>query len=257
MSVQQLRALGHSPDLIVCRSDLPLTSETVDKISLFCQVPSTHVIKLHNVNNLYRVPLLLQEQDYAQKIVRHFQLEPPIPRLDHWIDIAERVDQVSGDKSKVVKIAMVGKYTVCTDSYFSVIAALNHAGIYCRRKVDIVWIESADLEFPQSPASDDPSLERYRKAHELLRSVDGILVPGGFGDRGVEGKILAAQFARENQRPFLGICLGLQVAVVEISRNVLGIVDATSEEFHPDKKDSAIVFMPEVNRDYMGGTMRL
>ena len=247
-TVKELRGLGIIPDILVCRSENPLEEETRAKLAAFCHVGTEAVVSAHDVSNLYQIPISLYEQSVLNKVSSHLGFEVPdsLPLLDEWKAMADKVDQLE----KEVNIAMVGKYTGLSDSYLSVIKALQHSAFAVDRKLVIDWIESTDL---------DPNdvTENHDEAWELLRAADGILVPGGFGSRGVEGKIAAANYARTNNVPYLGVCLGLQIATIEFCRNVLGLEGANSTEFDEDTPNPAVVFMPEISKTHMGGTMRL
>lgn len=245
-TVKELRSLGITPDMLVCRSERPLEDEVRDKLALFCHVSSEAVLSAHDVSNIYRVPLLLEEQGLSQMLATKLGFEVPAhrPLIESWSEMANKVDNLSQE----VHIAMVGKYTGLSDSYLSVIKALQHSSFEVGRKLVIDWIEASDLE--NSPYKDN-------QAWNLLTQADGILVPGGFGDRGIEGKILAAGHARENGIPYLGVCLGLQVAVIEFCRSILGWQDANSTEFDEATPHPVVVFMPEISKTHLGGTMRL
>ncbi|HIC50183.1 MAG: CTP synthetase [Candidatus Thalassarchaeum betae] len=250
-TVKELRGLGIIPDILVCRSAKPLQEETRTKLAAFCHVPEEAIVSAHDVSNIYRVPMMLEEQGVSGVLSELFGFELPSkrPLLDDWKAMADRVDNLEGE----VHIATVGKYTGLSDSYLSVIKALQHSSYEVGRKLVIDWIESADLD-DQTSATDP---EAYAAAWELLRGADGVLVPGGFGIRGIEGKIKAAEYARTNNIPYLGVCLGLQVATIEFCRNVLGMEGANSTEFDADTPHPAVVFMPEISKTHMGGTMRL
>ncbi|CAI7852211.1 unnamed protein product [Closterium sp. NIES-54] len=248
-SVRELRALGLMPNLLACRSAEPLEPSTREKLSQFCHVPVQNVLNLHDVKNIWHIPLLLLEQGAHLSILKQFQIEPSEPQLQEWAHRAKSWDQLT----ETVSIAMVGKYTGLSDSYLSVLKALQHAAMACGRKLIIEWVASSDLE----DAAKQESPDLYNEAWAALKRADGVLVPGGFGDRGVEGKILAANYARTNRVPYLGICLGMQIAVIEYARNVLGHAKASSTEFDPASPHPCIVFMPEVSKTHMGATMRL
>ena len=247
-TVKELRGLGIIPDILVCRSEKPLDSETKSKLAAFCHVGEDAVVSAHDVSNLYQIPISLFEQSVLGKVSSHLGFEVPqnLPILDEWREMADKVDTLEDQ----VRIAMVGKYTGLSDSYLSVIKALQHSAFAVDRKLIIDWIESADL---------DPNdrTDRYEEAWRILKEADGILVPGGFGNRGVEGKIAAANYARVNRVPYLGVCLGLQIATIEFCRNVLNLHGANSAEFDEEAPVHAVVFMPEISKTHMGGTMRL
>ncbi len=247
-TVKELRGLGIIPDILVCRSEKPLDSETKSKLAAFCHVGEDAVVSAHDVSNLYQIPISLFEQSVLGKVSSHLGFEVPqnLPILDEWKEMADKVDTLEDQ----VRIAMVGKYTGLSDSYLSVIKALQHSAFAVDRKLIIDWIESADL---------DPNdrTDRYEEAWRILKEADGILVPGGFGNRGVEGKIAAANYARVNRVPYLGVCLGLQIATIEFCRNVLNLHGANSAEFDEEAPVHAVVFMPEISKTHMGGTMRL
>ena len=247
-TVKELRGLGIIPDILVCRSEVPLEDETRAKLAAFCHVGTDAVVSAHDVSNLYQIPISLYEQSVLNKVSDHLGFEVPdtLPMLDDWKEMADKVDRLKEE----VHIAMVGKYTGLSDSYLSVIKALQHSAYAVDRKLVIDWIESTDLD-PHDVT------EKHDEAWDLLRAADGILVPGGFGNRGVEGKIAAANYARINNVPYLGVCLGLQIATIEFCRNVLGLENANSTEFDENTPNPAVVFMPEISKTHMGGTMRL
>ncbi|XP_024389982.1 uncharacterized protein [Physcomitrium patens] len=249
-SVRELRALGLTPHLLACRSAQPLEQVTKEKLSQFCHVPAENIINIYDVSNIWHIPLLLRDQQGHLAVLNKLQLSSaPPPALDSWAARAERCDNLTIP----VKIAMVGKYTGLSDSYLSVLKALQHACIACSRKLVLEWVAATDLE----DRAKEQTPEAYASAWNTLKNTHGVLVPGGFGDRGVQGKILAATYARENGVPYLGICLGMQLAVVEFARNVLGLKDANSTEFDSATPHPCVVFMPEVSKTQMGGTMRL
>ena len=242
-TVKELMGLGITPDILVCRSSAPLNPETRAKLAAFCHVPEEAVISTHDVPNIYHVPLMLEAQGLCATLGLKVQ---PNGLLDDWRRMAHHLDALEEN----VTIAMVGKYTGLSDAYLSVIKALQHAAMAADRKLTIDWLEASDLE-PE--ASDDV----HEDAWSRLRAADGILVPGGFGHRGVEGKILAANYARTNGVPYFGICLGLQVAAIDFARDVLGMEGSTSTEFDEDCPNPAVIFMPEISTTHLGGTMRL
>ncbi|XP_076445571.1 CTP synthase 1-like [Babylonia areolata] len=252
-SVRELRGLGLSPDIIICRSVTPMEDEVKNKISLFCHVAPDQVYCVHDVTSIYRVPLLLESQGATDFFINRLHLDVPSPhprrQMMRWKELADRYDRLL----KEVTIALVGKYTKLEDAYASVIKALQHAALAVNHRLDLKYIEAADLE-PER-VHDDP--QKYHEAWKELVGANGILVPGGFGTRGIEGKILAAQWARKKKVPYLGVCLGMQCAVIEFARNVLGHGDANSVEFDSASKHHVVIEMPEHNPGQMGGTMRL
>ncbi len=250
-SVKELRAIGLIPDIIVCRSAQLLSESTRNKISLFCHVTPSHVFTVHDVSNIYHVPLMLVEQQIHVMIKEKLNLKTmaDTPNLSAWTHMANVIDA----RKETVEIALVGKYTQLTDSYLSVTKALQHSGTHCNVDVVIRWIEASDLE--EDKSNSDP--EKYTNAWKTLKSVQGILVPGGFGVRGIEGKLAACKYARENKVPYLGVCLGMQVMVIEYARNVLKRKKANSAEFDESTSDPVVMFMPEINQNIKGGTMRL
>ena len=242
-TVKELMGLGITPDILVCRSSAPLNPETRAKLAAFCHVPEAAVISTHDVPNIYHVPLMLEAQGLCATLGLKVQ---PNGLLDDWRRMAHHLDALEEN----VTIAMVGKYTDLSDAYLSVIKALQHAAMAADRKLTIDWLEAGELEHG---VPDDVHADAWKR----LRAADGILVPGGFGHRGVEGKILAANYARTNGVPYFGICLGLQVAAIEFARNVLGMDGSTSTEFDEDCPNPAVIFMPEISTTHLGGTMRL
>lgn len=239
-SVKELRSIGIQPDMIVCRTELPLTQDIKEKIGMFCNVKPDAVIENLDVDSIYEVPLELDKQKVDEYVLRRLHLPIGQPDLKEWRAFVEREKHLS----KEVEIALVGKYVELHDAYISVVESLRHAGIYHDANVKIRWVNAEDV--------DDDTVD------ELLKGVKGILVPGGFGDRGVEGKIRAAQYARENKIPYLGLCLGMQCAVIEFARNVAGLKGAHSTEFNVATPYPVIDLMPEQREiDEKGGTMRL
>jgi CTP synthase len=239
-SVRDLRSIGIQPDIIVCRSEKPLASELKEKIGLFCNVDSGAVIQNLNADTLYEVPLMLHEEGLDDIVVNKLGIQAGEAQLNEWKSLVNRVKNLSGR----VRIALVGKYVELRDAYMSVAESLKHAGIANDCEVDIDWINAVDIN--------------EENFSEILGAADGILVPGGFGDRGIEGKILAAKYARENNIPYFGICLGMQIAVIEFARNVVGLDGANSSEINPNTKYPVIDLMPDQRDiDEKGGTMRL
>ena len=242
-TVKELRGLGITPDILVCRSSAPLNDETRNKLAAFCHVQPKAVMSTHDVPNIYHVPLMLQEQGLCDILEVDCTATS---LLEEWKTMAHHLDTLTEE----VHIAMVGKYTDLSDAYLSVIKSLQHAAMAVDRKLVIDWIEASHLE-PQWDKDESDA------AWAALKKTDGILVPGGFGDRGIEGKIAAAHHARTNNIPYLGICLGLQVATIEFCRNVLGLEGANSTECEDNPAHAAVVFMPEISKTHLGGTMRL
>ncbi len=240
MSVKELQSMGIWPDILVCRSDYPIDEKMKEKIALFCNVKKEHVLQNLDAPSLYEVPLMMEKERLAQAVCECLQIPCPEPDLTDWEAMVENLY----DSKKKVTIAMVGKYVALHDAYLSVVEALKHGGIANKVEIDIKWIDSEELT--------KENIEEY------LGEVHGILVPGGFGIRGTEGKILAIEYARTHRIPYLGICLGMQLAIVEFARNVLGLKDAASIELVPDTPDPVISLMPEQNGIVnMGGTLRL
>ena len=241
-SVKEMLSIGISPDIIVCRTEHPLTDDIRNKIALFCNVDKECVIENNNCDILYAVPMMLKEQHMDDVVIKKLGIECSEPNLEDW----ENMLYALRNPKQTVKIAMVGKYVELHDSYISVNEALKHGGIETRSAVDIDWIDSETLE------GDDVNLD------DILGNVDGILVPGGFGSRGIEGKINACQYARTHGIPYLGICLGMQIAIIEFARHVLGMNGANSAEINPDTPFPVIDILPEQKEvTDMGGTMRL
>ncbi|CAG9467085.1 unnamed protein product [Pedinophyceae sp. YPF-701] len=249
-SVSVLRSLGLNPTLLACRAEAMLQEPVRQKLALFCQVPSINVLTMHTASNIWHVPGMMRDQRAHDTILSALGLQPRHPiNLSRFEGLAKKWDALE----ERVCIAMVGKYTELSDAYLSVIKALTHASLHANRKLDIAWIEAANLE----DVAKEEEPEKWEEAWSMLRNADGVLVPGGFGERGVEGKILAAGYARVSKKPYLGICLGMQVAVIEFARNVLGLHDAHSAEFQAACPTPVVVFMPEGSKTHMGGTMRL
>ncbi|CAL0316483.1 unnamed protein product [Lupinus luteus] len=250
-SVRELRALGLTPHLLACRSAEPLLQSAKDKLSQFCHVPMNSILNIHDVPNIWHIPLLLRNQNAHHSILQQLNLlsNATPPDLQRWTEMAESYDNLT----ESVRIAMVGKYVGLTDSYLSVVKALLHACVARSLRPSIDWIAASDLE--DESAKSTP--EGHAAAWETLKSAACVLVPGGFGDRGVKGMMLAAKYARENNVPYLGICLGMQISVIEFARSVLGWERANSVEFDAQTPNPVVIFMPEGSRTHMGSTMRL
>ena len=239
-SVKELQGMGIQPDVIVCRSEQPLDQGLKDKIALFCNVPSSHVLQNLDVEYLYEAPLAMERENLAKVACECLQLDCPEPDLKDWEDMVDALRH----PNKEVTVALVGKYTQLHDAYISVVEALKHGGIAGRCTVNIKWVDS--------------ELVTEETVDSLLSDVSGILVPGGFGTRGVEGMITACQYAREHAIPYLGLCLGMQVAIIEFARHVCGLHDAHSIELDPQTTHPVIALMPVQDEDGdIGGTLRL
>ena len=239
-SVKELRSIGIQPDIIVCRTEKAISDDMKDKIGLFCNLEGDSVVQNLDADNLYEVPLLLHKEGLDRLVIKKLDLKCAEAELDEWTAMVNRFKHTTHK----VKIALVGKYVELHDAYMSVAAALGHAGIANDSDVDIKWVHSEEVT--------------EANAKEVFADVDGILVPGGFGPRGIEGKIQAAKYARENKVPYFGICLGMQVAVIEFARNVLNYKDANSTELDENTTNGVIHLMPDqVDIDEKGGTMRL
>jgi len=249
-SVQELRRIGIAPHMLVLRAEVPVTTEIKRKIAYSCDVEEDSVIVAEDASTIYQVPLNFLRQDILTPVCKQLELENCTPKMDEWTDLVHKIIMPSDE----VKIAFVGKYLDLKESYKSLTEALIHAGAHMDARVNIKWVDSEKVE--------EDGAQKY------LNDCDGILVAGGFGERGIEGKILAIQYARENKIPFLGICLGMQLAMIEFARNVLGLEDANSVEFNPDTKDPIIYLIDEfidaagakqirTATSAMGGTLRL
>ena len=239
-SVKELLSIGIQPDILVCRSDTPFTEDIRRKISLFCNVEPRCVIQNSTASTLYEVPLLLAAEGLDQVVCEKLQLDAPASDLAHWAAMVQKIKNAH----RHVQIALVGKYTVLHDAYLSVVESLFHAGTAHDAVVKIKWVDSETV----TPDN----------AREILGDCDGVLVPGGFGDRGIDGMIAAAQYARTNNVPYFGICLGMQIAVIEFARHAAGLTGAHSAEFDPYSPYPVVALMPDqVNITAKGGTMRL
>jgi CTP synthase len=239
-SVKELRSLGIQPNVIVVRTEMPMTQDMKDKIALFCDIDKNAVIEAMDADTLYSVPLALQDQKLDEITCQHLKLNCHEADMTEWNALVDRVKNLS----RKTRIALVGKYVELQDAYISVVEALRHAGYHFDSDIEVRWLNSELID--------------NANVAEKLADVDGILVPGGFGDRGVEGKIAATQYARENKVPFLGICLGMQLASVEYARNVLGLEGAHSAELNPETPYPVIDLLPEQKDiEDLGGTLRL
>ena len=239
-SVKELQGMGIQPDVIVCRSEYPLDEGMKDKIALFCNVPKTHVLQNLDVEVLYEAPLAMEKEHLADVVCESLHLQNKEPDLKEWTEMVEALKH----PTKEVEIALVGKYTALHDAYISVVEALKHGGIPNSSTVNIRWIDSEAVT--------------KENVSELLSGVHGILIPGGFGDRGIDGMLFAITYAREHSIPFLGLCLGMQLSIVEYARNVVGYTDAHSIELDPNTTHPVIALMPDQNDvEDIGGTLRL
>lgn len=242
-SVKELRSIGISPDIIVCRSEKPISKEMREKMAMFCDVDPDAVIQNLTAKSIYQVPLLMEEQQLDSIVLRKLDMEDKPKDMTGWHDMVARILK---EYDRKVTIAVVGKYVELQDAYISITESLRHAAVANEAELDIKWVNAEKIE--------GESVDMTK----VMEGVDGILVPGGFGNRGIEGKIKAIQYARENKIPFFGICLGMQCAVIEFARHVCGMADANSSEFAPETAHPVIDLMPEqLDVEDMGGTMRL
>ena len=242
-SVKELRSIGISPDIIVCRSEKPISKEMREKMAMFCDVDPDAVIQNLTARSIYEVPMLMEEQGLDTIVLRKLEMEDKPKDMQGWHDMVARILK---KYDKKVTIAVVGKYVALQDAYISITESLRHAAVANEAELDIHWVNAEGIE------ADDTDMDK------VMAGVDGILVPGGFGNRGIEGKIKAIQYAREHKIPFFGICLGMQCAVIEFARHVCGMADANSSEFNPNSTHPVIDLMPEqIDVEDLGGTMRL
>ena len=242
-SVKELRSIGISPDIIVCRSEKPISKEMREKMAMFCDVDPDAVIQNLTARSIYEVPMLMEEQGLDTIVLRKLEMEDKPKDMQGWHDMVARILK---KYDKKVTIAVVGKYVALQDAYISITESLRHAAVANEAELDIHWVNAEEIE------ADDTDMDK------VMSGVDGILVPGGFGNRGIEGKIKAIQYAREHKIPFFGICLGMQCAVIEFARHVCGMADANSSEFNPNSTHPVIDLMPEqIDVEDLGGTMRL
>lgn len=242
-SVKELRSIGIFPDIIVCRSEKPISKEMREKMAMFCDVDPDAVIQNLTARSIYEVPMLMEEQGLDTIVLRKLEMEDMPKDMQGWHDMVARILK---KYDKKVTIAVVGKYVALQDAYISITESLRHAAVANEAELDIHWVNAEEIE------ADDTDMAK------VMAGVDGILVPGGFGNRGIEGKIKAIQYAREHKIPFFGICLGMQCAVIEFARHVCGMADANSSEFNPNSTHPVIDLMPEqLDVEDLGGTMRL
>ena len=240
-SVKELQSFGIKPDILVCRTETEIPDTLREKMALFCNVRKESIIANRTASCLYEVPLMLEEEGLANVVCNHLRLDNKEAKNETWQKMIDKIHNIS---NKEVKVAIVGKYVKLEDSYLSVAESLRHAGFENNVNVKVIYIDSETVT--------------DKNSKDLLKGLDGIIVPGGFGSRGIEGKIATIKYARENKIPFLGICLGMQMAVVEFARNVLGLLDANSEEFDPFCKNPVIHIMySQKDVTKKGGTMRL
>ena len=241
-SVKELRSIGIAPDILVCRSEKPISKDMCEKMAMFCDVDPEAVIQNLTAESIYEVPMLMEEQGLDTVVLKKLDMEDKPKDMEHWHEMVARILKKYDRK---VKIAVVGKYVELHDAYISIAEALKHAAVANEAELEIKWVNSEKME-------EDNNVE------EMLKDVDGILVPGGFGNRGIEGKIMAVKYARENKIPFFGICLGMQCAVIEYARHMCGMEGANSAEFAPETQYPVIDLMPDqVDVEEKGGTMRL
>ena len=239
-SVKELQGMGIQPDMVVCRTEIPLDKSIRDKISLFCNIPTNHVIQNLDVETLYEVPLAMEEEGLAQIACKCLHLDCPEPEIEEWQHMVDNIKNIKKD----VTVALVGKYTALHDAYISVVEALKHGGYAHKVNVEIKWVDSEEVT--------DATVD------DFLKDVSGIIVPGGFGERGTEGIIRSIQYARENAVPYLGLCLGMQLGIVEFARHVIGWNDAHSAELDPSTTHPVIHLMPDQDGvEDIGGTLRL
>ncbi|POS76366.1 CTP synthase [Diaporthe helianthi] len=256
-AVKSVRSYGLIPDLVACRCEQPLAEATIAKLALHCQVELDQILVVRDMPTVYQVPLLLEEQKIIPLLRTRLNLDALtlVPASvstgaglwDTWKFV------VTQQHEATINIALVGKYVETHDAYLSVVKALEHSSMHLRRKLNLIWVDAEHLE-SKAKSTDE---EKYHEAWHAVRTASGVIVPGGFGPRGTEGMMLASKFARENGTPFLGVCLGFQTAAIQYARDICGMAEANSEEFHSLAKDCVVVSMPELDKNNMGGTMRL
>jgi len=244
LGIKTLMSVGIQPDIIICRSEKPITEKIKEKISIYSNVPVSRTIGFHDTRNIYKFPFTLKEKNIDKSVLEILNLEPgkPIPELKKWKELVEKIEKAE----KEIIIGMAGKYTNVHDSYISILKALEHTAPYYNASIKIKWIETENIENGKI------------NAEEIMKDIDALIVPGGFGKRGTEGKIECIRYARENNIPYLGLCFGLQMAVIEFARNMCGIKEANSTEIEPDCKEPVIDILPEQKKvEGLGGNMRL
>lgn len=240
-SVNVLRSYGIQPELLVCRTSKPIPKTEREKLALFCSVPKDAVVECRDMKTIYEVPLALEEQGMCSVVLKMLGMEERKPELDSWVKLVNKIKH----PEKVIKVAIAGKYTKLSDAYISVVESLKHAGYADSASIEIKWINSEDCV-------------DYSNCKKMLSEVDAVVVPGGFGARGIEGKLNVIRYARENNLPFLGLCLGMQCAVIEYARNVVGLKGANSKEFDENSTYPVIdIMLEQKNVKGYGGTMRL
>lgn len=256
-AVKSVRSYGLIPDLVACRCEQPLADSTIAKLALHCQVELDQILVVRDMPTVYQVPLLLEEQKIIPLLRTRLNLDALSVAPAGVSTGAELWDTwkfvVTQEHEATINIALVGKYVETHDAYLSVVKSLEHSSMHLRRKLNLIWVDAEHLE-SKAKSTDE---EKYNEAWNAVRTASGVIVPGGFGTRGTEGMMLASKFARENGTPFLGVCLGFQTAAIQYARDICGMAEANSEEFHSLAKDCVVVSMPELDKQNMGGTMRL
>lgn len=256
-AVKSVRSYGLIPDLVACRCEQPLAESTIAKLALHCQVELDQILVVRDMPTVYQVPLLLEEQKIIPLLRTRLNLDALSVAPASVSTGAELWDTwkfvVTQQHEATIDIALVGKYVETHDAYLSVVKSLEHSSMHLRRKLNLIWVDAEHLE-DKAKSTDE---KKYNEAWDAVRTASGVIVPGGFGTRGTEGMMLASKFARENGTPFLGVCLGFQTAAIQYARDVCGMAEANSEEFHSLAKDCVVISMPELDKQNMGGTMRL
>ncbi|KAL2291857.1 hypothetical protein FJTKL_12029 [Diaporthe vaccinii] len=256
-AVKSVRSYGLIPDLVACRCEQPLAESTIAKLALHCQVELDQILVVRDMPTVYQVPLLLEEQKIIPLLRTRLNLDALTIAPASVSTGSELWDTwkfvVTQDHEATIDIALVGKYVETHDAYLSTVKSLEHSSMHLRRKLNLIWVDAEHLE-PKTKSTDE---EKYNEAWHAVRTASGVIVPGGFGTRGTKGMMLASKFARENGTPFLGVCLGFQTAAIQYARDICGMAEANSEEFHSMAKDCVVISMPELDKQNMGGTMRL